>query len=506
MGTVQAAPATGATRQARAGAAMAFATLAMAVASAIQAVAYLSSFGVSARTDAFFAAFALYTVFGIFTQSIRVSSVPLLVGRGRMPGRDYAATLAIIAVPVAIVCLALAGPLAGALAPGADAANRALAADAIRILGGAMVLQLGAAGAATLLGVWDRFDIVAGGYIAGAFVGLVSYFAVVGTAGELSLGWSMLAMAVATAAWMVAGLVRERSGSSGRVAGGARLTADAGKILGRTLVYFVINGLFLVTLALATKQSAGDATVLSYAYLFASYLVAFTGVAVGISRAPDLARGAAEDWSEVLADTAPHGYRYAMVVCAPAMAGLVAAGASLIGLILSSFSAGDVSTLRVFAALLCPWLCAALLVNFLLPALFALGRAWLVNLLAIPLVALHVGAALLGEALWGVNGIVLAMFVAPLVYGLVLLAVTGGHRRGEVLRKLAFDSLRFFALAAAAFGVAAGLGVALGGSGARPLVVALLGTILYLAGARVVAPREFEVMVGAARGALGNRG
>ena len=48
---------------------------------AIQAIAYLSSFGATARTDAFFAAFALYTVFGVFCQSIRVTSVPLLVGR-----------------------------------------------------------------------------------------------------------------------------------------------------------------------------------------------------------------------------------------------------------------------------------------------------------------------------------------------------------------------------------------------------------------------------------------
>jgi hypothetical protein len=183
-----------------------------------------------------------------------------------------------------------------------------------------------------------------------------------------------------------------------------------------------------------------------------------------------------------------------------------AAGASIIGLVLSTFSAGDVSTLRVFAALLCPWLCAALLVNFLLPALFALGRAWLVNLLAIPLVALHVGAALLGEELWGVNGIVLAMFVAPLVYGLVLLALTGGHRRGEMLEAMSFDTVRFFALAAAAFGLTAALGAAQGGSDARPLVVAAVGSVLYLAGARVVAPRQFEVLAGAARGALGDRG
>jgi hypothetical protein len=55
------------TKHAHAGIAMAAATFAMAATSGIQAVLYLSSFGVDSRTDRFFVAFALYATFGIFS-------------------------------------------------------------------------------------------------------------------------------------------------------------------------------------------------------------------------------------------------------------------------------------------------------------------------------------------------------------------------------------------------------------------------------------------------------
>ena len=67
-------------KHAHAGVAMAIATLAMGATSGIQALLYLSSFGIDGRTDGFFIAFALYTSFGVFSQSIRVTSAPLLVG------------------------------------------------------------------------------------------------------------------------------------------------------------------------------------------------------------------------------------------------------------------------------------------------------------------------------------------------------------------------------------------------------------------------------------------
>jgi glycosyltransferase involved in cell wall biosynthesis/peptidoglycan biosynthesis protein MviN/MurJ (putative lipid II flippase) len=492
-----------ATREARAGMAVALATLAMAAASGLQAVAYLSSFGTTDRTDAFFAAFALYTVFGVFCQSIRVTSVPLLVGPDRaLRGREYAATLALIAVPVAVVCFALAEPVAGLLAPGVSPAARETTESALRILGPAMILQLAAAGQATLLGIWDRFDIVAQGYVAGAAAGVVSYFVAVGPAGELALGWSMLTMAVVTAGWMTAGLARARTERRpGRLPGPKRLSRDAGRILGRTLVYFVINGLFLITLAYVSDSSAGDATVLSYAYLFVSYLVAGTGVAVGISRVPDMTRGAKSDWDEVVADTVPHGFRYAVMVSAPAVAALVAAGAPLVSeLVPAGLPTESAATLALFAALLAPWLAGALVVNFLLPALFALGRERLVNGLAVPLVMLHVAVTAAGDALWGAEGAVAAMCVAPIVFGSVLLAVGAGSRRRMAALQILRDAVTFMGLAGAAFGAAWLAGLVLEPGVLRELIVICVGLALYLGLLLVVAPHQLRVLLGALRG------
>ena len=88
-----------------------------------------------------------------------------------------------------------------------------------------------------------------------------------------------------------------------------------------------------------------------------------------MSRIADMRRGALADWREVIADTVPAGFRYSMLLVAPALAALIAGGATLIGEVLpSSFDAPEVQQLKVFGALLCTWTVAALLVNLLLPA------------------------------------------------------------------------------------------------------------------------------------------
>src|SRR5262245_14912793 len=93
-------------KHAHAGVAMAVATLAMGATSGIQALLYLSSFGIGGRTDGFFVAFALYTSFGVFSQSIRVTSAPLLVGeRPRLTPRELALALIAIAVPVGLATI-----------------------------------------------------------------------------------------------------------------------------------------------------------------------------------------------------------------------------------------------------------------------------------------------------------------------------------------------------------------------------------------------------------------
>ncbi len=491
-------------KHAHAGVAMAVATLAMGATSGIQALLYLSSFGIGGRTDGFFIAFALYTSFGVFSQSIRVTSAPLLVGeRPRLSPTELAVALVAIAVPVAIATVPLAGPLAALLAPGLGEAGRGVTESALPILGGAMILQLWAAGAATLLAVRDRFDRIAFSYIAGAFSGLVVYLAVSGVAGELSLGWSMLAMAVVTSAVMLDGVRASRpsSGTGFAIAGGLRrVVRCTWMVLGSTAIYLAFNCLYVITLAFASKYGAGGATVLSYAYLFASYLVAATGFALGMSRIADMSRGALADWREMIADTVPAGFRYAMLLVAPALAALIAGGATLIGDVLpDSFDASQVAQLRLFAVLLCAWTLAALLVNLLLPALFALGRTKMVNLLAPAIVALHAGVTALAGVLFGVNGVVGAFWIVPLTFAAVLLRVGAGRGWAPIARELARDGLRFVALAAISFGVGVAAAESLTSGLVTPLLAIGIGGILYGLTTSQLAPRQVRLLVGAVR-------
>jgi peptidoglycan biosynthesis protein MviN/MurJ (putative lipid II flippase) len=494
-------------KHAHAGVAMAVATLAMGATSGIQALLYLSSFGIDGRTDGFFIAFALYTSFGVFSQSIRVTSAPLLVGaRPRLKPIELAVALAAIAIPVAIATIPLAGPLAGLLAPGLGANGRGVTEAALPILGGAMILQLWAAGGATVLAVRDRFDRIAFSYIAGAGAGLVVYLIASQVAGELSLGWSMLAMAVVTSAMMLDGVRASRADESAETTAGmpslgpGRMARCVWMVLSSTAVYLAFNCLYVITLAFASKYGAGGATVLSYAYLFASYLVAATGFALGMSRIADMSRGVLADWREVIAATVPAGFRYAMLLVAPALAALIAGGATVIGEVLpKSFDPAEVEQLRVFAALLVAWTVAALLVNLLLPALFALGRTRLVNGLAPVVVALHAGVTALAGALFGVNGVVGAFCVVPAAFAAVLLIAGAGRGWPPIARELLRDGLRFTVLAAASFGLGVLVAEPLVNGIATPLLAITIGAVLYGLTTSQLAPSQIRLLVGAVR-------
>ncbi len=487
-------------KHARAGMLMAVATFAMAAAAAIQAALYLHSNGTDALTDGFFVAFSLYTVFGVFSQSIRVTSAPLLVHPTRaLPLREFGATLVFIAVVVAVMTIPLAHPLSIALAPGLSDAGRSVTEEALPILGGAMILQLWAAGGATVLAVRDRFEAVAGAYIAGAGAGLVTYLVSSGAAGELSLGYSMLAMAVVTCTLMLIAVRRSQPAGPATPARPLRLRlliADAGLILGRTSIYLAFNALYLVTLALTTSYAPGDATVLSYAYLFASYLVAGTAFALGMSRIADMSREVRSDELKAIGGTVPQGFRYSILICAPALAAFVAALAPMIGVLFSaSFDSGDVRILQEFGMLLAIWTVAALLVNLLLPAMFALGRARFTNLLTPALLAVHVGASILGGALFGAVGVVGAACVAPLLFAATMLRTGAPSIAGHLARETGRDALRFLLLAAGCYGLATGVGAAFGSTLVGAVVAGGLGSVLYLALLPLVAPSQVEVVL-----------
>ncbi len=490
-------------KHAHAGVAMAAATLAMGLTSGIQALLYLSSYGIGGKTDGFFIAFALYTSFGVFSQSIRITSAPFLVGsRPRLTPAEFAAALVVISVPVAVVTIPLAGPLAAVIAPGLTTAQRSVTESALPILGVAMVLQLWAAGGATLLAVRDRFDRIAAAYLFGALAGLVAYLVASRFAGELSLGWSMLAMAVVTGAIMLDGVraaipVVER----GRVAlrDLRRLATCTWMVLSGTIVYLAFNGLYVVTLAFTSKYGSGGATVLSYAYLFASYLVAATGFALGMSRIADMSRGVLADRAEVIKATVPGGFRYAMLIVAPALGVLIAGGASLIGEVLpSSFTPADVNQLRVFAILLCAWTFAALLVNLLIPALLALGRSKMVNIAAPIVFVAHIAVTAIGGLLFGADGVVGSFFVVPLVFAVVLLLGGAGRGYKPIVRELGRDAARFSLSAGISFGIGYLVGDLATGI-ASPLIAISVGLLLYAASIFRLAPSQMRLLMGSVR-------
>jgi hypothetical protein len=513
-------------KHASAGKVMALATFAMAAGSGVQALLYLRSFGIDSRTDGFFAALVLYAIFGIFSQSIRVTSAPLLVGaRPQIASTQFAAALGLIALPVLVATVPLAGPLAQLLAPGLDRAARHVTETALPILGAAMILQLWAAGMATLLAVRDRFHAVAAAYGAGAVAGLSSYLALQHTAGLLTLGWSMLAMAVVTLTIMLGAVGSRRRGSASRGSvprgsaprdsaprdsaprGSApaqiegalrphRLLACTVSILGRTGIYLAFNGLYLVTLAFAGHYHAGDATIVSYAYLFASYLVAGTGFVLGMARVADMTRGARSEWHAILAGTVPPGFRYAMLLSAPALAGVVVCGAPLVGALLpSSLSSSEVAELQRFVLLMAPWLVTAQLVNLLLPVMFALGRARLVNACAPLLVGLQLAFTAIAGMLFGLDGVVGAMFLAPLAFVAFMLRIEGGTDLRRVIGELLRDGTRFILLAAVSFGSADVLTLALPGGVGRAVACGLLGSAGYVMGLKLTAGEQLRMLL-----------
>lgn len=492
------------TSAASAGLAMSLATFAMAAASGIQAILYLDSFGVGGRTDGFFIAFGLYATFGVFSQSIRVTSVPLLVGyRARLGPREFAVVMAAIGLPVAIATIPLAGPLAALLAPGLSAANRAVTESALPLLGGAMVLQLWAAGAATLLAVRNRFGAVAFAYALGSAAGLVVFLFARGPAAELSLAWSMLAMAVVTCACSLFSAARSRPAGPERAPGQLRIgeaVAKAPLVLGRTAIYLAFNGLYVITIAFVSRSQAGDATVLSYTYLFASYLVSGTAFALGMGRIAEMRRATIADRAQALAETVVPGFRYSMLVVAPALMVLVLCVPTLAGNLLpSSLEATDVEQLRLFGALLVPWTIAAVAVNLLLPALLALGKARFVNALAIPLVVLQVAATAIGSALFGAGGAVGAFFIAPACLATALAFSGARGAAGSLAASLGRETLRFGGLATASFGLAGLIGFTVTGGTAAALIAGIGGSIAYLGLLPLVAPHESAVAIAALR-------
>jgi hypothetical protein len=190
--------------------------------------------------------------------------------------------------------------------------------------------------------------------------------------------------------------------------------------------------MYPVTLALAPHSRAGEITLFGLAYTVCSYLAGFTAQALSMSDVVSLVQ---LDHGDTVARRAVvlRAFRYSLLLAAPG-AGLAAvAGGPVVAALMPSRvgTSGDMFGTDIL--LLAPQLVATLGVWVTMPALLSTRHGLTrrsTTMLVLGLLTVHVAATLIGRALWGFDGAVVAMAVAPLTFVCIglLIAAPGATR------------------------------------------------------------------------------
>lgn len=455
----------------------------VALGSAIQVALYLRDFGATHRTDGVIAAIAVYSLVVVLGQLLRTTAVPLLSGKTpTLTSRRFGWAMVVLAVSATVVCAAPASVIASLIAGASGPAGRHIATQAVVIMAPAIGLQLLGSGLAVHGAVRGRLDAVSMAFIASSFAGLVAFFVLRAPSHELVLAWANLASSVALVGALLAG-VRVTA----RPPLGARLVLSAIFELIRSIplpASFVV--MYPVSLALAPRDQPGQITLFGLAFTACSYLAGFTGQALSMADAVQLARLRPDDLDERRRFVV-RAFRYSLLLAAPGLGVAAVAGGPIVNALLPAGSRGQ-GDFGLDILLLAPWLIATLGVWATLPALLSSPHrliGWRLGAAVLALVLVHVVAAVIGRALWGFDGIVLTMAVAPTVFVAAALRTAVPATAGRLARPAA--------VVVAASAVSFGLPELLIRSVAQPGAVAgilagAVGAILYAGLALIAFP------------------
>ncbi len=465
---------------------------AVALASGVQAMLFLSRFGVTRRTDGLMASYAIYTLVAVLAQMLRTTAVPLITGDSPRLNRPtfMAATAALSASIVAVVLLG-AGPISSLFSSALTPGGREVARSALYVFAPAMGLQILAAGAAVLGAVDGRMVSVARAYIASAAGGLVAFVLLAPFAHEQTLAWAVLA----ASAFLATGLfARVRSPLPGSLRLGSVPRAVV-TMLATTVIPVTFLALYPVTIALVRDARAGEISVFGFAFVLVSYLPGLTSVAVGMNDVVDLSSGG-DATGERRAAIMRRSIRSAAAVSLPA-AGLVAllGQPALVALLPDRSASG--SGFAAFVLLLVPWLLATLMMWAVLPSLFGaqLDRRlrWVVPVVLV----VHAVSGIAGRELAGFHGLVVAMAIAPAGFTALALVRLDALR---LARRMTIDALHALAVAGLAFGGPLAVFMLVSDQGlAAGLAAAAIGSGLYLVVLVRVHPREARALASSAR-------
>lgn len=464
---------------------------------AVLALVIAQSFGKTSRTDAFFAAYSVYTAGLVFSGTFRLTAVVPLV---RATGPEVATRLlgagTLLTVAVVVPMVVLATPV-GHLLVATDPTG--VAATALRILWIALAGQLLGAMLATILTVRGSFKALG---VITLLTGMVTIGVFFATRAALDINAAAVGLA-AGGVWISGAslVVLRRTGwraarlSRELVAG----TLSEARRLGYASVTFIgINVAYVVSLALVSRHGTGEATLYSYAYTLAAMLVAITANVSAMVRSPSLV--ASEARTDETAAVGVWSLRFTLVVGGPALGAALLVGPPLIGLALGSgFSAHDVRSILIALPCFTGWALASAAGIFAIVELLARDDLWRLAQLAVAQVFGVIVLGALGGAIAGMPGVAVALSIVALAVTFTQLQWAFGERIGASVVRIGRDLAREIAVLAASFGPPALLLWALHASAVGYVAAALLAAILVVPVSAKVWPAEVSSLLGSLR-------
>jgi hypothetical protein len=468
----------------RSGVATGASILAVSGAAAVAGAYLAHKFGRDARTDGFLAAYSVYLVIVLTAQASRLVIVPDLTrasADGRLPAElvSYASAVLAIALPVSLLTGVLSHPfgdlLTGTLPP--EAAS--IASQALVWLVPAAFAQMLAAIAASALAARDSYLVAAAGYALGALAGLIAFVALASAHGLIALAWGVALNGAIAAGIPLAALVRYGHLLGSR-SGGVAIWPRLRKLVQAAAVPLALQGMYVVALRGASGLGEGNQTSLTYAYLFASTLVAATATALSlISSAPLTRRGLdAESASAHVLHAA--WLSLALIGAASGVFALV--GGRVVGFVLGDAFSGHIGRdLGHLIVYLSPWVVVAVAFSVTFPLLFVLEKPRVLVPLAILALAVDIPLSLGMRSVLGLRGLVLALALATFLVIVAMMAAVSVRMLVLTVGGLLRTALLVAALTVVSFGVPE-----LVTSG---FVAALAGLVIYVAALAVLRPR-----------------
>jgi hypothetical protein len=424
----------------------------MALGSGLQLALYLRRFGETRATDAMIAALAVYSTVSVAGQFLRTTAVPLVASPdSSITGRLFGWTMAAIVLLTTTACGALAEPIAHLVAHASGGHGISVATTALRVMAPAIGLQIAGAGLAVVAALRGRMSLVAGAYVSCSVTGVAGYFALENSTGVQVLAWTN----VISGATVVAVLVTGMRTAPTRPMGVRAMVLAGGQLLRSIPLPMSFIIMYPVTLALAPRGHAGEITLFGLAYTVCLYLSGITAQALSMSDIVALTRLEQSD-AVTRGAVVLRAFRYSLLLAAPgAGVGALAGGPVLVALMPTPIGSSG-GMFGVDMLLLAPFLVATLGVWVTMPALLSTPRAVTSERLAVAvpgLLSIHVMATLIGRLLWGFDGAVLAMVVAPLVFVCIGLLVAAPG----TTRLLLPPATAICGISAISFGLVAGL-------------------------------------------------